>query len=285
MKRKLLALAWLVCALSVFTTNADVPPLINYQGTLTDSSGQPISGIKRLEFNIYDAPIAGNKVWGPQIFNQVPVINGRFNVILGATDVNGDLISGAFASENRFLELVAENLSETGPRQQILSAPFSLHASYADFANIASSVEGDNLFIDSASGGVGIGTNDPQAKFEVRGETRLNGVASITGGLKPDYDSGWYQENSFTTHVTTKEHGLGDYPSRIQVWFSETDPPTGFIIPVPLTTYSQPGGIEAMRMDKEKIEYGIPGGELIAHWWDGYTKSFTSGYYRVLLWR
>ena len=60
-----------------------VPQLINYQGILKTT--QPLTTIK-LEFNIYNAATGGTKVWGPQIFNNVPVVQGKFNVILGSTD-------------------------------------------------------------------------------------------------------------------------------------------------------------------------------------------------------
>jgi len=39
-----------------------VPPLVNYQGTLTDADGKPLTGNKKLEFNLYDAATGGNKV-------------------------------------------------------------------------------------------------------------------------------------------------------------------------------------------------------------------------------
>jgi hypothetical protein len=65
------------------TFSQSVPPLINYQGRLTDASGAPLSGTHKLEFNIYTNAISGTNIWGPQTFNMVPVINGAFNVILG----------------------------------------------------------------------------------------------------------------------------------------------------------------------------------------------------------
>ncbi len=48
------------------TANAAVPHLINYQGRLTDSSGNPLNGSYNLTFRIYDA---GNKGDG-SIFQQ-----------------------------------------------------------------------------------------------------------------------------------------------------------------------------------------------------------------------
>ncbi|MCK5355242.1 MAG: tail fiber protein [Methyloprofundus sp.] len=136
MTKKLIALIFYFCIHSAFAQ--PVPPLINYQGLLTDSEGLPLAnGTKKLTFNIYDE--AGVKKWGPQVFPSVPVINGYFNVILGPvkTDANGVpdqnslSILDAFNSSNRYLGVTVENGTEVMPRQQILSTPYALTAAYA----------------------------------------------------------------------------------------------------------------------------------------------------------
>lgn len=117
--------------------SASVPPLINYQGMLTDAQGQPVvSGTNKLTFNIYDAVIGGNLVWGPQVFDSVPVINGMFNVILGTTDTGGRSILDAFDADSRFLGIIIESGSEISPRQQILSTPYSIQAERAVDSNL-----------------------------------------------------------------------------------------------------------------------------------------------------
>lgn len=122
----------------LWAADTSVPPLVNYQGLLTDDVGAPIpDGMKKLEFNLYDAPLEGNKVWGPQVFDSVPIVNGRFNVILGTTDASGRSISDAFGASDRYLgfkigtvgqDLAKDNVAEISPRQQILAAPFALRA-------------------------------------------------------------------------------------------------------------------------------------------------------------
>ena len=158
-------------------------------------------------------------------------------MILGTTDTAGNSIADAFAEKDRYLGIKVDDGAELAPRQQILSAPFAVVASQAEHANkadVAETVEGTNLYIDANSGNIGIGVANPSEKLEV------NGIAKITGGLKPDYDSGWFAEDNLSHHVKTIEHNLGVYPSRVQIWFSEDNPPTGYIITVPLTTYDQP---------------------------------------------
>jgi len=123
-----------------------VPPLINYQGMLTDANGNPLSGTKKLTFNIYDAAAGGNVVWGPQVFESVPMINGRFNVILGTTDNNGKLITDAFGSKDRYLGIKVDSNSEIAPRQQILSTPFAVRAEHAAKADNAVIFDSGNIW-------------------------------------------------------------------------------------------------------------------------------------------
>ena len=103
--------------------------------TPTDASGNPQTGTKKLEFNIYDATSGGNKVWGPQTFNGIPLIGGRFNVMLGSTDAGGNAITSAFGGNSRFLGIKVDNGAEVTPRQQILSTPFAIQAERAVYAS------------------------------------------------------------------------------------------------------------------------------------------------------
>ncbi len=92
--------------LAGFTAYAQqsVPPLISYQGMLTDANGVPMIGTKKLTFNIYGSATGTDVVWGPQVFDGVPLIGGRFSVILGSTDTAGRLITNAFAQKIGILE-------------------------------------------------------------------------------------------------------------------------------------------------------------------------------------
>jgi len=134
MKKLILSIAILPFIISnVYSESTSVPSLISYQGTLTNEKGILESGTKTIEFNIYDAEINGNLLWGPQIFSNVALINGQFNVILGSTDTQGRSIADAFDSTNCFIGIsVLEGTSDPGdfleikPRQQILSTPYSI---------------------------------------------------------------------------------------------------------------------------------------------------------------
>ena len=120
---------------------AEVPPLINYQGTLANEDGILIAenGVERhrLSFRIYATADATEPVWGPQTFDDVLVVDGRFNVILGSTDVSGTAITDAFDGSERYLGIKVDDDAEIAPRQRILSAPYALHAASAVQAEYA----------------------------------------------------------------------------------------------------------------------------------------------------
>jgi len=129
MKRVLLTLTILVLlAFIVKAQAASVPHLINYQGMLTDAGGDPLETREyKLTFKIFQQSTGGTAIWGPQVFAQVPVVRGHFNVILGPTDsVNRDILA-AFTSANTYLEITVGNGAPITPRQQILSTPYALN--------------------------------------------------------------------------------------------------------------------------------------------------------------
>ena len=124
-----------------------VPPLINYQGALVDAGGAALpDGDYSLRFEIYTDANAGTNVWGPQAFDgepgtghaaKVPVVGGRFNVVLGPVDTDSRQIVDALNGTNRYLQLVVGGTTNIVPRQQILSAPFALRADAADGLSLA----------------------------------------------------------------------------------------------------------------------------------------------------
>lgn len=129
----------ILCALSLLVAPltvswADSPEYINYQGLLNGADGQPLpTGSYTMEFNIYDQANLGAKQWGPFLFDgvagdghgpEVPVVNGRFNVIIGPLDTNGDSIINAFDTDTRFVEITV-NGAPILPRQQFLSTPYA----------------------------------------------------------------------------------------------------------------------------------------------------------------
>ena len=163
MMKILQTLLMVLVLLSTTLVLADPPKLINYQGKLTDANGEPITNTTvRVAFRIYDAATGGTLVWGVQTFDNVPVVQGHFNVILGG----GQPIEPSDLAGDRFLGIIIDGGTEITPRQQLLSAPYALVAGAADTASVAETVQGNNLFVKN-TGDVGIGTTSPGTKLEV----------------------------------------------------------------------------------------------------------------------
>ncbi|MFC1889292.1 hypothetical protein ACFL4G_06005 [Thermodesulfobacteriota bacterium] len=105
---------------------AGIPQEINYQGHLTDDSGNPIDGSVAMLFAIYDQETDGTELWseGPMT---VLVEEGMYSVILGETvPLTPTLLDGPC-----WLEVIVEG-EYLVPRERITSTPFTIEAREAD---------------------------------------------------------------------------------------------------------------------------------------------------------
>ena len=173
---------------------ASVPHLINYQGVLTDSVGQPITGSHDLTFTIYpDSAISAPAYW-TETHTGVLLDNGLFHVILGGTTpISDDL----FADDLRWIGITVDATPEMKPRLQITSVPWALRAAVADTVLSGGGGTGDGHSLDAADGDptdvvyvdndghVGIGTTSPIAPLHVAsGSTVLLGADTLGAGSK-----------------------------------------------------------------------------------------------------
>jgi hypothetical protein len=191
----------------------------------------------------------------------------------------------------------------------VFTVPSSTNGDYADIAVGPNSVYGGSIrgyraaggtgdigittqfsgnFVErvrvTSGGNVGIGTTSPGAKLEVAGD------AKITGGLKPDYDSGWFAVNSTAVNTYTLTHNLGGFPTRVMAYTASSNTPTW----VRMTNFISAGvaytGPEAWWMSTTEakvtwccsdyvtycdVNNPCPTGEV----------SSTSGYMKVLMWK
>jgi len=125
---------WIGLIILVFLASlslAEIPKMINYQGMLTEESGDPITDTLDLEFGIYTQETGGTAEWS-EAQNQVSIIDGLFNVILGSVDPNGVNLD---FSEPYWLEVVVED--DTMPRIQFTSVGYAYRAQRADTADYA----------------------------------------------------------------------------------------------------------------------------------------------------
>ena len=98
---------------------AQPPYTMNYQGYLTDSGGVPVDGSFDFVARLYDAEVAGTAEWGPETHNDVPVVAGLFNLVLGSTV---QLLPNDF-DEALFLELSVNGT--TLPRQPLRTTAYA----------------------------------------------------------------------------------------------------------------------------------------------------------------
>ncbi|MEI7513161.1 MAG: tail fiber domain-containing protein [bacterium] len=118
--------------------NADVPNIISYQGTLSDTGGNTLGGAGTtyyFKFSFWDSPTVGSgtKVWPTSAPTAIPltVRHGSFNVRIGDTDASyPDTLDYNWNSSQKVylqIEISSNNTDfETlSPRSIITSAPFS----------------------------------------------------------------------------------------------------------------------------------------------------------------
>lgn len=150
-----------LCVLLVFTTEAEVPQLINYQGVLSDSAGASLDGTFDITFKLYSQPVSGTEFW-TETHSGAAVNDGLFAVILGSVTPFGAAKS---TSHEIWLGITIGTDPELSPRSQLISVPFAFNADRADTAEYAqnanSSVHSDSsFFADDAGQAIYADTSD-----------------------------------------------------------------------------------------------------------------------------
>lgn len=138
--RSFRAIAVAALALQVlFTAPASATRLIPFQGRVTDGNGQPLQGVFRVTFVIYDEATGGTALY-TESHTDVSIIGGQVNVLLGSLisldDPNadqsfGDAVHFDDTLRPRYLgiKVGADTNQEMVPRHQLVP---SFHARIAD---------------------------------------------------------------------------------------------------------------------------------------------------------
>jgi hypothetical protein len=127
--------------------------------------------------------------------------------------------------------------------------------------------------------GIGIGTTSPAAKLDVAGNLRA------TGGIEPDWDSGWVYYARSASGLKKLTHNLNSFPRQIQWWFSPGNPGS-WIGPVAWSKedhWSNPIGVWVTLTE---IKFTIWGDRDLYRAFNGTAwEDYITGYYRILLWK
>jgi trimeric autotransporter adhesin len=109
---------------------AVVPSMVNFPGTLADSSGKPMTGVVGVTFLLYRKPQGGAPLW-METQNVRPDKSGYYSVMLGSTAAQG-LPADLFVSgEARWLGVQISGQPEQ-PRVLLTSVPYAMKAADAE---------------------------------------------------------------------------------------------------------------------------------------------------------
>ncbi|MFC1683826.1 hypothetical protein ACFL0G_06455, partial [Candidatus Zixiibacteriota bacterium] len=150
------------------TALADVPGLMNYQGTLTDGDGVALDTTVSMTFSIYTDSTGGSQIW-TETQSAVGINSGIFNVLLGRVNA---ILDTVFKDPERWLGVQVGGDPELQPRQRIAAVGYALQCASAG-SDGDWTIDGDNLY--RLNGNVGLGRDNPSAKLDIVGSTRVRG--------------------------------------------------------------------------------------------------------------
>jgi len=131
----------LIIIMSLAAVSFAAPGVINYQGRLTDSSGDPITTTVNVKFTFWDQETGGNQlgIGFADTDSVTPDAEGIYSTLIG--DDPGNLIpESVFSGDSVWLNVMV-GVEDLFPRMRITSVGFALKSSNADNASHASSAD------------------------------------------------------------------------------------------------------------------------------------------------
>ncbi len=125
------------------STQGATPQIINYQGQLTNSGGDPLDTTVSIIFSIYDSPSTGGALW-TETQADVLVTGGIFSVLLGSVT---ELSSTVFDDVPRYLGVKVGSDDELTPRVMIAASPYSYKAGSVEGFTPGPNNSKDGIFI------------------------------------------------------------------------------------------------------------------------------------------
>jgi len=113
------------------------PELINYQGRLTDSAGQPLDGVTAdLTFTFYGVETGSTPTYLTVLQEDVVVTKGIYNLLIGSGTVTPGVESGLAdvfqKHQDVWMGVKVDSDQEMTPRERITSVPFAINAAHVD---------------------------------------------------------------------------------------------------------------------------------------------------------
>lgn len=183
MKQRVFIMWGITFLVMAVTAAAAVPPMINYQGRVTDAAGQPISATTSMTFTIYSDADGLSPVWS-ETQASVVVNDGLFTVLLGSVTPLG---AGILNGDQRWLGVQVGAEPATTQLIPIVSVAYSYRALWCDSAQHAPAAangwvdDGNIVRLATATDSVGIGTTSPYTKFQVGLGPSTHLIAQIEG--------------------------------------------------------------------------------------------------------
>ncbi|PWB76084.1 hypothetical protein C3F09_01185 [candidate division GN15 bacterium] len=171
----------LFMALFIGAKGTASPQLIDYQGFLKNSGGNPVTGTVNITFTIYTASSGGSSKWS-ETQNNVSVVGGLFNVTLGTSTAIPDTV---FNQSDRWLA-VSIGGTELSPRTRVSASAYSMRVNTVDGAS-GGTINGD---LNAGKGNFGISNNNEGSYSFVAGEQcqAKGDHATVSGGK---YNRAW----------------------------------------------------------------------------------------------
>ena len=153
-------------------TFADSPRLLNFQGRLTDTLGDPIVGNSTITFSLYDVAAGGTPLW-TETQSVTSNDEGLYSVLLGSvTALNLDF------DIQYYLGITVSGESEMTPRFQLASTAYSLNG-----ITSVNNVKNGGGNIDLVAGtNITITPDDVMDTIRIDAAGSTGGVTSITAG-------------------------------------------------------------------------------------------------------
>ena len=115
-----------VLALLPLGAEAQVAPVMHYQGVLTDLADRPVNRAVPMSFRIYQQAEGGDHVW-EEFHGSVDIVSGVFTVMLGTQSA---LDRNVFVSEELYIEVSVDG-EPMKPRQRLGAVPQAYVADHA----------------------------------------------------------------------------------------------------------------------------------------------------------